>query len=183
MSGQEKLRQPSDMRGCLFFDRDGIVNQSPGAGYVERVEDFHVLPEFVSALRVGAEKRFPAIIVSNQKCVSTGIVSREMVEKIHKRLRMVLARQGLKLLDIYYCPHDGEHPDRKPAPGMLLKAAIKHNIDLKSSWMIGDSERDILAGRAAGCRTVLVKASEAETLADHHLLSMEELPEFLREQL
>jgi deoxyribonuclease V len=174
---------PAASRPCVFFDRDGIVNRSPGAGYVERVEDFHILPEFIAALREVEQRGYAAVIVSNQKCVSTGIVSRETVEAIHARLLRELEMEGLHLLAIYYCPHGGDHPERKPAPGMLLRAAREHNLDLDRSWMIGDSERDAEAGRAAGCATVLVKAGDEPSCAEYRLESMGELAAFLRRNL
>lgn len=150
---------------------------------MERVEDFHIIPEFTDSLRVARERGYRAVVVSNQRCISTGLVSLETVEAIHARLVSELAKQGLDLTDIYFCPHGGEHPDRKPAPGMLLRAAREHGLDLKRSWMVGDSERDVLAGKAAGCMTVLIGPDADETSADFRLGSMRELPDFLRERL
>jgi len=180
-----RLPQNSDMPSspCVFFDRDGIVNQSPGAGYVERVADFRIIPEFIDSLRVVRSLGYAAVVVSNQKCVSSGIVSLETVEAIHSHLITELAKHDLDLDDIYFCPHGGDHPDRKPAPGMLLRAAREHGLDLESSWMVGDSERDVIAGRAAGCKTVLIRPDADETCADFRLASMRELPDFLREML
>ena len=173
----------SGLHPCIFFDRDGIVNESPGAGYVERVEDFNILPEFIESLRLVSRRGYKAIIVTNQRCISSGIISEETLEAIHDHLRAELAEKGLSLDGIYHCPHSGDHPDRKPAPGMLLRAAREHHLDLKSSWMIGDSVRDVEAGKAAGCKTILIKAGEKSEYADHQLASMRELPRFLKENL
>lgn len=165
------------MRKCIFFDRDGIVNQSPGDGYVLRWDDFHLLPEFVETLRITTRLGYAAVIVTNQRGVALGLMSAETVEDIHRRLRAVLKDQhGLDLLDIRYCPHDRDACDcRKPKPGMILDAARLHQIDLSRSWMIGDSPRDAEAGRAAGCQTILVGAKADPALADATFADMQSL--------
>ncbi len=171
---------------CIFFDRDGIVNvaPSPEEYYVLSVERFFLMPEFVESLRVVSERGYPAVLVTNQKCVHRGLITLEGVDAIHRHLRSELGKSGLGLLDIYVSPHGGDHPDRKPAPGMLLRAARDHNLDLARSWMIGDSERDVQAGLAAGCKnTVLVKAGEGCTSAHIRLQSMGELPGYLSSNL
>lgn len=159
---------------CVFFDRDGIVNQHPGPGYVERWEDFHLLPEFVDILRFVRGKGYEAVIVSNQRGVALGKMTAETVEDLHRRLRAQLREHhGLDLLDIFYCPHDRDQCEcRKPKPGMLLKAAERHNLDLGQSWMIGDSVKDVEAGKAAGCRTVLVNPATTSEQADHQVADM-----------
>lgn len=159
---------------CVFFDRDGIVNQSPGPGYVERWEDFHLLPEFVEVLRVVRQQGYAAVIVTNQRGVARGCMTQATLDDMHRRLRELLRDQhGLDLLDILYCPHDNDCCDcRKPKPGMLLEAARRHAIDLPQSWMIGDSLKDTQAGKAAGCRTVLVSATETSAQADWQVTSM-----------
>jgi D-glycero-D-manno-heptose 1,7-bisphosphate phosphatase len=170
---------------CVFFDRDGIVNRFPGHGrYVERLEEFHLLPEFVEALRVVNEKGYRAVIVTNQRGIALGRMSLETVERIHDHLEDLLAKEGLDLLDIRMCPaeHDS-HPRRKPNPGMLLEAAEQHDLDLSRSWMVGDSEKDVIAGKRAGCRTVLVGGGDAPSAADHRLAVLSELPAFLRNHL
>jgi len=169
------------LKSCVFFDRDGIVNRHPGPGYVERVEDFHLLPEFVDALRVVHEKGYEATIVSNQRGVARGRLTQETLDRIHDKLLTALRAEGLDLLDIFVCTsEDDANPNRKPNPGMLLEAAREHHLDLKKSWMVGDDERDAIAGRRAGCKTVLVTAGDAPTVADHRVSSMAELPDLLR---
>lgn len=143
----------------VFFDRDGIVNESPGPGrYVTRWEDFRLIPEFPLCLRAAQAAGYRAAIVTNQRCVALGLMTARDLAGIHRRLRRVLkSRYGLGLLAIASCPHDTNScACRKPKPGMILRLARKHAIDLKRSWMIGDSDTDVEAGRRAGCRTVLV---------------------------
>ena len=171
--GREKIR----MKRCVFFDRDGIVNGPPAGGYLQRWEDFELLPGFVNVLRTARALGYEAIVASNQRGVALGVMTREAVEEIHRRLRDVLMTEyELELLDVFYCPHDDDECEcRKPKPGMLLEAARRHDIDLKSSWVIGDQERDVEAGRQAGCRTILVDSGESETKADLRVSSMDEL--------
>lgn len=138
-------------RPALFFDRDGIANISPGPGYVTSVADFHVRPEFVDAVAVATEKGWPCLIVSNQRGVGKGLVPPGELAAMHEVLRETLAARGLALLDILaYVGLDPDHPDCKPHPGLLRKAAAQHNLDLSRSWMIGDRERDVQTGINAG---------------------------------
>jgi len=174
------------MRTCVFFDRDGIVNVSPGPGYVERWEDFHLQDGFVNALAVCRGKGYDAVIVTNQRGIARGIVAEETVVDMHARLRRLLReKHRLEILDVLYCPHHaGSCACRKPKPGMLLEAARRHDIDLAASWMIGDSLRDIQAGRAAGCRTILVgEAADRAAEADEWVPEMDELAEVLERVL
>lgn len=159
---------------CVFFDRDGIVNQSPGPGYVERWEDFHLLPEFVETLRIVTRRGYQAAIVSNQRGVALGRMSAATVDDMHRRLRELLhSRHGLALLDIRYCPHERESCQcRKPKPGMLLDLAQRHGITLPDSWMVGDSPSDIEAGHAAGCHTILVGPKPPSIPPDASFASM-----------
>jgi D-glycero-D-manno-heptose 1,7-bisphosphate phosphatase len=147
------------VRKCFFFDRDGIINESPGEGkYVKDWNEFKLIPDFVEILRIIRKRGFEAIVVTNQRGIALGVVSRKNVELIHAKLMMLLKSQyGVELLDVFYCPHDeGECNCRKPRPGMLLEAARKYMIELRMSWMVGDEPRDIEAGYKAGCKTILV---------------------------
>ncbi len=160
---------------CVFFDRDGITNESPGPGlYVTRWDDFHLMPGFTDCLQSVLKMGYQAAIVTNQRCVARGLMTLEALEDIHRRLQQLLKRRyGLKLLDIAFCPHDeNECSCRKPKPGMILALAKKHNLDLAGSWMIGDSETDIEAGRSAGCRTILVDDHAGKSKADFRVPSM-----------
>ena len=170
---------------CVFFDRDGIVNQAPvKTRYVERWSDFHLLSGFVEALRVVRGKGFEAVVVTNQKGVGTGHMSMDVLAEIHGNLRGELKKHGLDLLDILVSTDtDDSAPRRKPNPGMLLEAAEKHGINLKQSWMVGDNRKDVEAGRRAGCRTVFVGAVGGAPGADYELASVSDLAEFLRKHL
>ncbi|MCK5850983.1 MAG: HAD family hydrolase [Kiritimatiellae bacterium] len=162
------------MKKCVFFDRDGIVNQSPGPGYVECWADFELMPEFVDILRLVRSRGYEAVIITNQRGVARGIMSMATVDDIHSRLKNLLKEEhGLDLLDIFCCPHDkGVCECRKPLPGMLFDAAGKHNINLAESWMVGDRETDVEAGAGAGCRTIIVTSNEVSSKADFSVSDM-----------
>jgi histidinol-phosphate phosphatase family protein len=149
------------MRRAVFLDRDGVINRKAAEGeYVTRWEDFHFLPgveETISSLK---QADWSVIVVSNQRCVAKGLLTVAGLDLIHRKMREELALLGAELDGIYYCPHEEEPPCacRKPQPGMLLTAAQEHHIHLASSWMVGDSESDIEAGRKAGCHTIRILA-------------------------
>ena len=166
------------MRRCFFFDRDGIVNESPGPGkYVEQWEDFHLKPGFVQVLRRITSLGFASVVITNQRCVALGRLTVADLERMHDRFRALLReRHGLEVTDILYCPHDrGECDCRKPKPGLLFEAARRHGLDLPGSWMVGDSATDVEAGLAAGCRTILVGAAGPAGSATVSVASLEEL--------
>ena len=138
-------------RPALFFDRDGVVNASPGPGYVNHLADFHILPGFIDCVRVATERGWPCVVVTNQRGVSRGLTPPAELDAMHELLRRMLADAGLALLDLLVCTAgDDSHPDRKPNPGLLLTAAARHDLDLSRSWMIGDREKDVETGRRAG---------------------------------
>lgn len=172
-------------RRALFVDRDGIVNRAPGPGFVERWEDFHLLPEFVEVMRTARELGFETVVVTNQRGVAIGAMTQATLDQMHRNLRMTLLNTyGLSLLDVMVCTHDRDAgcACRKPKPGMLLAAAQRHDLDLAASWMVGDQATDITAGAAAGCRTVFVGA-DASVWADERVEDMKALVGRLREIL
>jgi len=147
------------MSRAAFLDRDGTLNRKlPDDQYVTRWEQVQFLPEVAKAIALLNRAGFLVIVVSNQRCVAKGLIPVEDLEAIHRRMCAELAAEGARIDWVYYCPHE-EYPRcscRKPAPGMLLAAGRTHKIDLAASWMIGDSEVDVQAGRSAGCRTARV---------------------------
>ncbi len=154
---------------AVFFDRDGTLINDPG--YLNHPDQVQLLDGAAEALRELRGLGYKTVVVSNQSGVARGIVTEEMLGRIHERLRELLAAKEASLDSIYYCP---DHPDgvidqyrkdsdwRKPKPGMLLAAAEEMDIDLAKSWMIGDTERDVEAGRNAGCRTILISSTRSE---------------------
>lgn len=173
------------LQPCCFFDRDGIVNRDPHPKrYVEHPDEFHFFPAFIDALRIATAKGYAAVIVTNQKGVGTGVVKQENLDAIHDIILARVREAGLALHDIFVCTAtDDAHTHRKPNPGMILEAAARHHLDLARSWMIGDNESDVTAGRRAGCKTLRVLAPDKETAADFRVDSVDMLPGFLNKHL
>ncbi|HTA24103.1 MAG TPA: HAD family hydrolase [Terriglobales bacterium] len=148
------------MNKAAFLDRDGVINQKAPTEeeYITRWEEMQILPGVVEAITLLNRAGFHVVVVSNQRCVAKGLLTVCELDSLHQRLRNELGALGAKIDEIYYCPHEEQPPCscRKPEPGMLFTAASEHQIDLNSSWMIGDSEKDVKAGRRAGCRTARI---------------------------
>jgi len=173
------------LQPCVFFDRDGIANVSPSREqyYVLHPDQFHIVPAFIEAVRVATVRGYAAVVVTNQSGIKKGLLTAEVLEAMHDRLRAALAGEGLALRGIYWCPHGLPHPDYKPTPGMLLRAAREHGLDLARSWMVGDQERDLAAGRSAGCVTTVFVGEHPPPNADWQVPTMEALPDFLQQKL
>jgi D-glycero-D-manno-heptose 1,7-bisphosphate phosphatase len=154
------------MRRAVFLDRDGVVNvKAPEGQYITRWEQFQFLPDVAGAIARLNQAKFSVIIVSNQRGVAKGHMTVDTLEEIHHRMLAQLTALNARIDAIYYCPHGSDAccACRKPAPGMLLQAAKDLGIDLPNSWMVGDSDSDVLAGKNAGCRTVRIVRSGAST--------------------
>ena len=153
------------MNKAAFLDRDGVINRKAPTEdeYITRWEEMHIIPGVVEAIALLNRAGFRVIVVSNQRCVAKGLVTTSELDAMHQRMCRELGAVGAKIDGIYYCPHEEQPPCscRKPEPGMLFAAADEHQVDLTSSWMIGDSEEDVLAGRSAGCRTARILRSGA----------------------
>ena len=147
------------MSRAAFLDRDGTINRKPPDDeYVTRWEQVRFLPEVAKAIALLNRSGYLVIVISNQRCVAKGLISSAALDDIHQQMCDELMAQGARIDHVYYCPHE-EYPPcscRKPAPGLLMAAARVHEIDLSASWMIGDSESDVEAGKNAGCRTARV---------------------------
>jgi len=148
---------------AAFLDRDGVINRkAPEGKYVTRWEEMIFLPGVALAILTLRRAGFRIIVISNQRCVAKGLLTADDLDVLHRRMCETLAAEGAIIDAAYYCPHE-THTQctcRKPAPGLLLEAAANHQIDLKASWMIGDSGSDIEAGRGAGCKTALLQDGE-----------------------
>jgi D-glycero-D-manno-heptose 1,7-bisphosphate phosphatase len=154
------------MHRAVFLDRDGVINvKAPEGQYITRWEEFQFLPDVADAIARLKRAHFSVIVVSNQRGVAKGLMTVDALEEIHRRMLAQLAALNARIDAIYYCPHgtDACCACRKPAPGMLLQASKDHGIDLPNSWMVGDSDSDLLAGKNAGCRTVRIVRSDAST--------------------
>ncbi|MBT4431719.1 MAG: HAD-IIIA family hydrolase [Nitrospinaceae bacterium] len=157
------------MKRAIFLDRDGVINPmclNPDHGTVDspaNPDQFNILPGVTDTICRFREMGFAVVVISNQPGVAKGKMVPDLLNEITEKMKRLLYHSGAELDGIYYCLH---HPDallpeyrelcecRKPKPGLLLRAAEELEIDLKSSFMIGDGLTDVLAGQSVGCRTV-----------------------------
>jgi D-glycero-D-manno-heptose 1,7-bisphosphate phosphatase len=147
---------------AVFLDRDGVLNQEMG-DYIRYMKDFHILDNF-KALKTLQDKGYKLIIATNQGGLAKGWYTEEGLAEMHNELKKQYAEHGVEFTDVYYCPH---HPDftgpcdcRKPKPGLLLRGIAEHNIDPTQSYFIGDRERDVEAGTAAGVKGILIDSDQ-----------------------
>lgn len=170
-AGRVQAKNLKHKQKAVFLDRDGTINKY--VGFLRDIDQFELLPGVAETIKKINSSGFLAIMVTNQPVIARGEVTVSELQEIHNKMETLLGAEGAYLDAIYYCPHhphkgyEGEIPElkidcdcRKPKPGMLLKAAEDFNIDLSQSWMIGDGENDIKAGKAAGCKTVLIGEEE-----------------------
>lgn len=165
--GKVQARNLSNKQKAVFLDRDGTINKY--VGFLRKTDEFELLEGVCEAIRRINNSGYLAVVVTNQPVIARGEVTVDELEEIHNKMETLLGFEGAYLDAVYYCPHhphkgyEGEVKElkfdcscRKPKPGMLFKAAEDFNIDLSLSWMIGDSENDVLCGKNAGCKTALI---------------------------
>lgn len=179
-------------RPAVFLDRDGTLIES--VHYLSRPDQVRLLPGAAEAVRAIRAAGYLCIVVTNQAAIAKGLLTHEGLVEVQRELERLLAAEGAALDGWYYSPHamqgtcreTVEHPDRKPGPGLLLRAARELDVALAESWMVGDAVSDTLAGRNAGCHaTVLVRSGlardeiESHPSVDHVLDSLADLPPLL----
>ena len=150
------------MNRAVFLDRDGVINSDEGHYYVYRVEDCVLNPNVGEALQRLARRGYLLIVISNQGGIGRGEYTSLQVDAFHQELQRLLQPWDVKFDEIYYCPHHESSSRclcRKPQPLMLEKAAARFNINLKESFFIGDSPRDMEAAMAAGVTGILVRTN------------------------
>lgn len=146
-------------RKAVFIDRDGVLNRDPGAEYYVRTwERFAFLPRTAEALAALKGAGYRLYVVSNQSGVARGDVSAAELARITENMKEALRKHGASLDGVYYCRHDDADrcACRKPKTGLFTEAAQAGGIDLASSYNVGDSERDIVAGKSLGLASILV---------------------------
>lgn len=151
---------------AVFLDRDGTLNED--INYLGKAADMRLIPGAAGAVHMLNQRSIPVLVVTNQSGVAQGLHTESDVKKVHAEISKQLKKADAHIDRFYYCPH---HPDgkgkhavacecRKPRPGLLLQAAQELHLDLSRCVMVGDAARDIEAGVAAGCRTVLVRTGK-----------------------
>ena len=142
---------------AVFLDRDGVINKER-KDYVKNISEleiFHGIAELIKRLK---DAGLLVIVITNQSAVNRGKTSQKNIEKIHNKIQDYLNRNETSIDGFYFCPH---RPDegcncRKPKPGLVIKAANEFKIDLKNSWMIGDSDSDVIVAQKVGCNALKI---------------------------
>lgn len=170
-------------RRAVFLDRDGVINEEHG--YITKWEEFKILPQVVESIQSLKDHGFVIVVITNQSGIAKGLYTEEDVRMIHQQFNHFLAQHATSVDGFYYCPH---HPQgniqeysinchcRKPENGMILQAAEDFNLNLEASYLIGDAERDILAGKKSGLTTIRV-------MTGHTVKTGDVLPNFLVEDM
>lgn len=150
------------MKKAIFLDRDGTLNNNRDHYYIRHREELLLNPGVGASLAELKSRGYLLIVISNQGGISKGEFGADDVEAVNAHLRLLLEQEGVSLDEIYFCPHHSSVEAclcRKPLPLMIEKALARFHIDPASSWLIGDAERDVEAGKAAGLRTILIEAN------------------------
>ena len=174
-SGLIKRKNLRQKQKAIFLDRDGTINTY--IPFLHKIEEFNLIEGVGKAISAINASGYLAIVVTNQPVIARGELTFEELDEMHKKMETLLGNEGAYLDAIYVCPHHtdkgfaGEIAElkcdcecRKPKPGMLLQAAKDWNIDLRESWLIGDSDQDIEAGKSAGCQSI--KLDKENNLSD-----------------
>ena len=170
-SGIVQSKNLRNKQKAVFLDRDGTINKY--VGFLKDIDHFELIDGVAEAIKRINASGYLCIVVTNQPVIARGEVTVPELAEIHNKMETLLGLEGCYIDGLYYCPHhphkgyEGEIPElkfdcdcRKPKPGMLLKAAEKFNISLENSWIVGDGENDVKAGKNAGCKTCLIGKGE-----------------------
>lgn len=145
---------------AVFLDRDGTINKYKQ--YVHKIEEFEFIEGAISAIRLLNDSGYKVIVVTNQSGISHGLYTLYDMQKLHDYMCLELEKCGARIDKIYFSHYHQSvnHPTRKPNPGMILKGINDFDLDPKKCYMIGDTDKDMKAGKSAGCTTILVRTGK-----------------------
>ncbi len=173
------------MKNGIFLDRDGVINEvlTKRVKFVNNPKDMYLLPRVGEAIKRLNDAGFAVFIVTNQGGVGLGYMTENALQNIHEKMKDDLAKFGAKIDEVAYCIHmpSAGCECRKPGSKMIVDLAKRHDIDLVNSYMIGDREVDILAGKAAGVQTILI-SNEGENLANQRFPTLYKAVEWILEK-
>jgi D-glycero-D-manno-heptose 1,7-bisphosphate phosphatase len=157
----------NSLRPAVFVDRDGVLNYNRRE-HIKSPDEFAPIPGAGAAVAALKQAGWVVVIVSNQSGIGRGLFGQEALEQITAKMVAGLEAAGGRVDGIYYCPHtpEAECGCRKPAPGLVRRAAMEHGLDLRRSYFIGDKAADIACGQAVGTRTLLVETGLPEERPD-----------------
>lgn len=160
------------MKKAVFLDRDGVINVD-ASDYTWQIEDFTFTPNLFADLLRLQQAGYIFIVITNQGGIAKKLYTHHDVHKLHKYMEKCFSEEGIQLTDIYFCPHHHTISRclcRKPGSLMIEKALATYNISAKSSYLIGDNERDVLAAEAAGVKGLLIEPNKGITQAVQRIL-------------
>lgn len=170
---------------AIFLDRDGVINED--YGYVHDIDNFEFMDGIFDICLFFKKKNYHLIICTNQSGIGRGYYTKAEFESLNTWMISKFQDHEIPILDVYYCPHlpNKNCKCRKPSPGMLIDASKKHNIKLEMSYMIGNSESDILAGKRAGVKsTILIRQKGSShgksTKADYIVKNIKECSKYVK---
>lgn len=179
------------MNKAIFLDRDGVINEEKN--YICKIEDIKILENVPESLKLLKQKNFKLIVISNQPVIARGLASEEQVDSINQEINNLIKKEsGIEIDKFFFCPH---HPNadiekyrikcscRKPNFGLVLKAAEEFDINLSESWMIGDRISDIVAGKNAGCKTILIEREYSKNKIEGATYEVNIKPDFITNDL
>ncbi|MBN1614344.1 MAG: D-glycero-beta-D-manno-heptose 1,7-bisphosphate 7-phosphatase [Deltaproteobacteria bacterium] len=184
------MKGPDKKNTAVFLDRDGTINEE--AGYMDSFDKLSILPPSFEAIRLINRSGMKAVVITNQAGVAKGLFSEEHVWEIHERIQSELRERGAHIDRFYYCPH---HPTegqgkylqvcdcRKPAAGMLIRAAEEMNIDLGRSYLVGDMVKDMEAAHRAGVKAVLVRTGHGGNVLSDELTLDDTAPDYIADDI
>jgi len=155
------------MNKAIFLDRDGVINNDV-LNYTWRIDDFEFLPGVFESCKFLIKKGYLLIVITNQGGIAKGLYNHSDVEKLHNYMLQQFSEEGIKITEIYYCPHHdstGKCLCRKPGSLLVEKALARFEIDPKASFFIGDRDRDIIAAESAGVKGILTEVNTDLTIA------------------
>ncbi|MGG3890908.1 D-glycero-alpha-D-manno-heptose-1,7-bisphosphate 7-phosphatase [Metabacillus fastidiosus] len=169
------------MEKAIFLDRDGVINEvlTKRVKFVNNPKQFYLLDGAGEAINLMKNMGYKIFVVTNQGGVGLGFMKEEMLKLVHEKMKKKIAKFGGEIDDVIYCAHKPESgcSCRKPEPGMIMSLAEKHHISLSESYMIGDRDVDIIAGKKAGTKTILI--GNEEGVADYEFKTLFEAAKWL----
>jgi len=172
------------LKNVVFLDRDGVINRD-SPDYIKSWSEFKFLPGSLEALKQLVLNGFSVIIITNQSVIHRKMVSRKTLENIHEKMKAAIQSNGGEIKDIFFCPHvpEDQCDCRKPNPGLILKAKRKYRIDLETSFMVGDSAKDIECARNAGCGSAILVKTGNGVVAEKMLEEKMIQPDYVAQDL
>ena len=178
------------MKRAVFIDRDGTIAEE--VGYINHVSRFRLFQYAASAIKLLNTSGWLAIVITNQAGVARGYFSEDTIQHVHAAMTKELESAGARLDAIYYCAHHptaGESPYRldcdcrKPKPGLITRAAQHFDIDLRTSWMVGDRYSDVELARNAGVRSAFLMSGYGRGEWEHQRKNWTQQPDWVAEDL